>query len=205
MPDLPYRDQVVEIIRECIIRKIPEGESSYNSSLSLLGAEVGVFIGDLSERILSTFSGVKLHLIDSWEEARENSDYRKSGDRMARQTQVEQNINYLKVVERTRKFRPQTVFHRIDSVEAAYSLLADYGPESFDFVFIDGDHSYNGVKKDLQAYYPLVRPGGLFSGHDYGHRRFIGVKRAVDEFHSKLKLKTDLNVGRGKVWWIWRP
>jgi predicted O-methyltransferase YrrM len=35
-----------------------------------------------------------------------------------------------------------------------------------DFLFIDGDHSYAGVKADFQAYAPLVRPGGLVGFHD---------------------------------------
>jgi len=35
-----------------------------------------------------------------------------------------------------------------------------------DFLFIDGDHSYAGVKADFEAYAPLVRPGGLIGFHD---------------------------------------
>lgn len=36
----------------------------------------------------------------------------------------------------------------------------------FDFLFIDGDHSYRGVLEDLIQWYPLVRPGGLIAFHD---------------------------------------
>lgn len=36
----------------------------------------------------------------------------------------------------------------------------------FDFLFIDGDHEYNGVLEDLIQWYPLVRPGGLIAIHD---------------------------------------
>src|SRR5581483_9695603 len=36
----------------------------------------------------------------------------------------------------------------------------------FDFLFIDGDHSYAGVKQDFEMYGPLVRPGGLIAFHD---------------------------------------
>jgi predicted O-methyltransferase YrrM len=35
-----------------------------------------------------------------------------------------------------------------------------------DFLFIDGDHRYEGVKMDFQMYSPLVRPGGLIGFHD---------------------------------------
>lgn len=38
--------------------------------------------------------------------------------------------------------------------------------ELFDFLFIDGDHSYAGVKQDYEMYTPFVRDGGLFAFHD---------------------------------------
>jgi predicted O-methyltransferase YrrM len=53
--------------------------------------------------------------------------------------------------------------------------------ESIDFLFLDGSHAYEDVKKDLKLWYPKVKKGGVISGHDYMwiDRR---VKRAVDEF-----------------------
>ena len=38
--------------------------------------------------------------------------------------------------------------------------------DGIDFIFIDGDHSYDGVKEDYENYSPLVRPGGLVGFHD---------------------------------------
>lgn len=38
--------------------------------------------------------------------------------------------------------------------------------KSLDFLFIDGDHSYRGVKQDFEMYSPLVRKGGLVAFHD---------------------------------------
>jgi len=38
--------------------------------------------------------------------------------------------------------------------------------DALDFLFIDGDHSYEGVKRDFEFYSPLVRPGGLIGFHD---------------------------------------
>jgi predicted O-methyltransferase YrrM len=40
------------------------------------------------------------------------------------------------------------------------------GSEKLDFLFIDGDHSYNGVKSDFEMYSPLVQTGGLITFHD---------------------------------------
>jgi Predicted O-methyltransferase len=39
-------------------------------------------------------------------------------------------------------------------------------PEGIDFLFIDGDHTYEGVKADFEMYSPLVRRGGLLALHD---------------------------------------
>ena len=50
---------------------------------------------------------------------------------------------------------------------------------SLDFVFIDGDHSYEGVKLDILNFLPKVRPGGLIAGHDYEHSPMF--RKAVDE------------------------
>lgn len=70
-----------------------------------------------------------------------------------------------------------------DSQDAATVELADSsGP--FDFVFIDGDHTYNGVRADWLAYSPLVRPGGTVAFHDTWpnfDRHEPGVVRWVDE------------------------
>jgi predicted O-methyltransferase YrrM len=40
------------------------------------------------------------------------------------------------------------------------------GGQGLDFLFIDGDHSYEGVKRDFEMYGPLVNPGGLIAFHD---------------------------------------
>lgn len=58
---------------------------------------------------------------------------------------------------------------------------------SLDIVFVDGDHSHEGVLKDLKIYYNKVKDGGLLCGHDYDgdfgpSSSVVGVKSAVDEF-----------------------
>ena len=46
------------------------------------------------------------------------------------------------------------------------SITSKLGSAKLDFLFIDGDHSYDGVKRDFEMYSPLVRPGGLVAFHD---------------------------------------
>jgi hypothetical protein len=54
-----------------------------------------------------------------------------------------------------------------------------------DMLFIDGDHAYESVKRDIRLWTPLVKPGGLICGHDYDHADWPGVVRAVDEIFKK--------------------
>lgn len=46
-------------------------------------------------------------------------------------------------------------------------LLKQLPNESFDFIYLDGDHSYEGVKKEMFEYWPKVKKGGMLAGHDY--------------------------------------
>jgi predicted O-methyltransferase YrrM len=62
-----------------------------------------------------------------------------------------------------------------DSIE----LSKTYEDDSLDFVFIDGDHSYEAVKADIQAWLPKVKSNGLLAGHDYGWCE--SVRKAVHE------------------------
>ena len=46
-------------------------------------------------------------------------------------------------------------------------LIKSFPDNFFDFIYIDGDHSYKGAKSDLINYYAKVRRGGVLAGHDY--------------------------------------
>jgi predicted O-methyltransferase YrrM len=66
--------------------------------------------------------------------------------------------------------------------EEASKLFDD---ESFDFIFIDAEHLYENVKQDLNNWYPKLKKGGIFAGHDYRE----GVQKAVDEFFENKKIQ----------------
>ena len=63
-------------------------------------------------------------------------------------------------------------------------------PEGIDFLFIDGDHTYNGVKIDFELYLPLVRRGGLVVLHDicvHPPEMDCHVDRFWNEIRSRYK------------------
>lgn len=62
-------------------------------------------------------------------------------------------------------------------------FIAGLWPKDFrvDAVWIDGDHTLDGCRRDIKAWAPKVRPGGIVCGHDHDHN-FPGVQQAVADF-----------------------
>ena len=62
-------------------------------------------------------------------------------------------------------------------------------PGLFEFVYVDGSHTFDDVWQDLQVWYPRVRAGGVFAGHDYTDQENCPeVRPAVDRFVSERHL-----------------
>ncbi|MFH1822136.1 MAG: class I SAM-dependent methyltransferase [Patescibacteria group bacterium] len=72
--------------------------------------------------------------------------------------------------------------HLEESVDRIKKIL---GEEKLDFLFIDGDHTYEGVKRDFLMYSPLVRSGGIIAMHDITPHLSIDV--GVDKFWQEIK------------------
>ncbi len=69
----------------------------------------------------------------------------------------------------------------------------------FDMIFIDAIHTFHHVNADIGYWLPKVRKGGIISGHDYGHRRYIGVTEAVNKWFGE-----DIEVWKRPQVWIKR-
>jgi hypothetical protein len=153
-----------------------------------VGAEVGVHIGDFSKFILNIARPTRLYLIDPWK-CFESEEYSSSwyGTRVDQATMDKRHDGVCKRFK-SRISRGEVEILRSES-KAALESLAD---DSLDFIYIDGDHTYNGVKTDLELALRKVKKGGVITGDDYGPGSWWegGVKRAVDEFgwNGSLKL-----------------
>ena len=73
----------------------------------------------------------------------------------------------------------------------SYEVADQLPNNSMDLIFIDADHSYESVKKDILAYTPKLKDNGILSGHDID---YPGVNKAVRE------LIKDFDVGPNNVW-----
>jgi predicted O-methyltransferase YrrM len=62
------------------------------------------------------------------------------------------------------------------------SLFED---ESVDFVFVDGDHSEEGVSRDIEAWWTKLKNTGIMAGHDYNRESVhAAVKKAFNVYDS---------------------
>ena len=68
-------------------------------------------------------------------------------------------------------------------------MLTEFDDDYFDIIYIDADHRYNAVKKDLEITYKKVKIGGIISGHDYATANHPEVYIAVNLFCKEKNLK----------------
>jgi hypothetical protein len=69
----------------------------------------------------------------------------------------------------------------------------------YDFIFIDGLHTYEQVLKDCKNYYSKIKPGGVFAGHDF--TVIDAVNKAVNEFATSVQ-KNVLQTKNDVWYWI---
>jgi len=151
-----------------------------------VGAEIGCLRGEFS-RFLSTRYEGKILCVDYF------------GDEL--------NVGYGPDVEE--KCRANLEGTNCEIVKGMSVEVARTVPdESLDWVYIDADHRYEGVRADLEAWFPKVRKGGVVSGHDYVKYAIgdyvFGVIEAVDEFCAEhgYKLEELLDARRFASWWF---
>ena len=150
--------------------------------------EVGVFLGEFANFLLS-LQPKQLILIDPWEGVGQSGDH--DGNNVK---QVYLPAAYMNIMNQTRSLS------NVDVVRGrSAEILPMYKDGSIDVLYLDGDHSYEGVKKDIEIGWPKVKKGGWMMGHDYETNAAktktgyaFGVKKAVEEFlaaHPDLKIQ----------------
>jgi predicted O-methyltransferase YrrM len=87
-------------------------------------------------------------------------------------------------------------FIQSDSRQAA----PRFADQTFDLIFIDGDHSYQGVKADIQAWKDKLKPSGILAGHDYQPGMWSEVCQAVDELLPHRQI-----LPHSRIWYVIPP
>ena len=142
-------------------------------------AEIGIFQGVFSRSLYETLSPRQLFLLDLFSGGGYSGDH--DGNHVV-YADLEQS--YMNMISYSFD-KPAIRLVKGDSS----TLLKQFPDDAFDMIYIDGDHRYEGCKKDLLEAYKKVKSGGYICGHDYEMNMEkaqtvyeFGVKQAVDEF-----------------------
>lgn len=152
----------------------------------ITGIEIGVWEAHNSVRLLDKFPNLHITLIDPFEGYQDwwgfiDGNTMKGHEYIA----FERLKPYVDRVNIIKQFS-----------DKALEFIAD---ESFDFIYIDGDHSYKWALHDITNYWAKVKPGGVLCGHD---RSLSGVAQALEEFGKSF---TPSEEPQNDSWYILKP
>ena len=158
-------------------------------------AEIGVAFGGYSREVLQEWKGREYVMVDPW--AKQPKEvYKEKTDNIPYDTWHQMCVDLAKEDERV-------------SIICDYSeRVAPMFPNGyFDCVYIDGNHSYEAFAVDVELWWPKVRPGGLFCGHDCynattdGH--YCEVLKVMEEWRERTGNK--FLVMECSSWWVIKP
>ena len=145
--------------------------------------EIGSYIGAsaccFGAAMKSRKKGGHIYCVDTW-----NNDAMTEGCRDTWEEFQKNTASYKEYIVPIRGFSTNVI-----------SEVASY-VKSLDLLFIDGDHSYEGVKSDWDSYKIFLTPGSIVIFHDYGWAE--GVKRVITEEVKPLVSAID---SLPNMWW----
>lgn len=168
------------------------------------GAEIGCADGKFSRVILNGWNGGgnlylidPLRVLDDYQEADSNSEER---NRICRES-----------IESLIRQDRRAIWFPVTSEKA----VEMFGPNCFDFVYLDANHDYNHASFDIPHWYEKVKPGGLFCGHDLYNlveppNRNCRVLDAMTEWLARSDTHVNGNLKLHHTpectsWWIQKP
>jgi predicted O-methyltransferase YrrM len=119
--------------------------------------EIGCFKGESTEMFLNSGKVNKLYAVDVWS----NQRFQLAEEKFNKRFFTEPNGKVVKL--------------KMTMEEAIYKIQS-----SVDFIYIDGNHTYEWVFRDILASLVVIKSGGIIAGHDYVRRGNVGVIQAVD-------------------------
>lgn len=155
----------------------------YFGNKKIMACEIGVWKGQNAKAINQNLKLNKFFLIDSY---KVYDEYKHD------------NCSEILVYAKKKAHRLNRPWEKTNVWIEKYSEKAlKEIKEKLDFIYIDGNHEYSYVKKDLENSWKLLRKGGILSGHDINQP---DVSRAVMEFIKKNNLMPYF--GDRRDWWI---
>ena len=156
-----------------VLRRIPEDRPVF-------GAEIGVWQGNLSRRLLAARPLLKIYMIDPWKLA---ATGKASHGQAACDAACDQSATV------AAEYEGRARLLRLPSLEAVETLDV----ESLDFFFLDAIHTFEAINADIEAWLPKLKPGGWYGGRDFVDR-WHGVERET--------YRKDATAGVDRTWFV---
>lgn len=141
--------------------------------------EIGCWLGKstvyLAKKIIESGKKIELYAIDNF-----------SGVTLPEGETISGICNGLDLLSEFKKnIRESGVEYRVKLIVGDSANSAQrFADKSITFAFIDADHSYEAVKRDIAAWRGKIKPGGVLAGHD---RQRLSVAKAVEEAFPKYR------------------
>lgn len=133
-----------------------------------VGAELGVREGLSALEFCKNLPGLHLLCVDPWADWPQHKDMRRyPGEPLQFLAEAKERLSG----------------YDCEFIQArSQDAVVNVPDESLDFVYIDGDHTFDGTMLDLILWSPKVKKGGIVAGHDYVHHGYNGVIPAVNAY-----------------------
>ncbi len=156
---------------------------NYFKNKKIIAVEIGVFRGQNSEDIIRNLNISKIYLIDPYlkYDGYKNAVY----------------SNFVASAEAEARKRLNKFSKKISWIKNYSENAIGMVQKNIDFIYIDANHEYKYIKKDLELYWEKLSMGGIMAGHDI---QVNSVSKALLEFAKKKSLQ--INFGDRRDWWI---
>ena len=160
--------------------------------------ELGVAAGNFAAEMLARNATMSYIGVDRWCDHHNESEMRQasiivSNAAIDRMDGISKNI----IIE-------PTLLHMSFSDAVDADLISEVFP---DLIYIDG-YAHTGQEggETIRDWWPKLKPGGIFAGHDYDAKEYPQTVAAVDEFVAQHGLQLNLTCeNRLPSWWVKKP
>ena len=149
----------------------------------LVGLELGVMRGSSFMTLLHACPNIKtLYGIDNYKPYKDCITNPYTGNPVAIADEKDAECHKFITHHRIKYsgMKEKVIFYEEDSDEA----IKKFKPQSLDFIFIDTFMTYEQAVNDIRSWYPIVKDGGLFAGHDWS--AYV-IQKAVNEVRDEVE------------------
>jgi predicted O-methyltransferase YrrM len=163
--------------------------NSLRKNPDALALQIGAYTGDATEWILSNTQW-ELNDVDTWEGSQEVGH---------------QAINF-EDVEKHYDLRhgENASLHKFKMTSDTFFNVFTHEPDTYDFIYIDGDHTASQTVKDGLNALPFLKPGGIIAFDDYtwtsGKGLYYDPRPGIDSFHHICQELVELLVINSQAW-----